>query len=447
MNSKILFSRLTLLALLTLIVFPMNSMLPVSCSSIFKQINNYKVPVSIATAIGLGTISYYWYKNERIAFYKAALEKHIKESKEIQNNKEGTLYPTHHGVTSVCMDPSFSYLICGLNNGVLQLRNAQTLEIYQEINAPDNENVNEGKYSIRSISFHPFALEFSAAYDGKQNNRTGFIGIYSINADHTITRKRILYGHENLVTGVTYSSDGLLLASASDDHTVRLWDTATWNTEAILEGHINDGLCVSFNADNTLLASGAYQEIKLWDVTTKKCIKTFQDTIGYNIDTGATNIFIATFHPTLPHVLAIGDRNSVKLIDIETDTVLKEFTVTESFDYLPSQIVFDKEGKKIAIRYEEYSYTDSKTYLAWFDMETAQSLGYVKVLDNSGIWGTLLFDQNSEFIITGFSIQDKNYNAFIEHPISFTIFEKIGVRTVMDSHGRLGKFKVHTSAH
>ena len=42
-----------------------------------------------------------------------------------------------------------------------------------------------------------------------------------------------------------------------------------------MQGHTNRVQSVAFNHDNTILASGSYDEkIKLWDVKTGKCIET-----------------------------------------------------------------------------------------------------------------------------------------------------------------------------
>src|SRR5439155_17995545 len=49
--------------------------------------------------------------------------------------------------------------------------------------------------------------------------------------------RAVLGGNGLAYPSVTFSRDGRRLASRSDDHTVRLWDTATLQEIAVLLGH------------------------------------------------------------------------------------------------------------------------------------------------------------------------------------------------------------------
>ena len=86
-------------------------------------------------------------------------------------------------------------------------------------------------------------------------------------------------GHTARVAGIAYSPDGRLLASGSEDGTVKLWDTATGLCIATLDGHCRGVWCIAFSPDGKLVASGNDDgTVRLWNAATAKCVTTLGET-------------------------------------------------------------------------------------------------------------------------------------------------------------------------
>ncbi|WP_405769051.1 helix-turn-helix domain-containing protein [Streptomyces sp. NBC_01538] len=80
-----------------------------------------------------------------------------------------------------------------------------------------------------------------------------------------------LSGHRGAVNSVVFGPGRRLLASASSDGTVRLWDVATRRAAGTLVGHRGPVRCVAFSPDGRTLASASTDEtIRLWSVSGRR---------------------------------------------------------------------------------------------------------------------------------------------------------------------------------
>ncbi|MFB2767930.1 AAA-like domain-containing protein [Pelatocladus sp. BLCC-F211] len=153
-----------------------------------------------------------------------------------------------------------------------------------------------------------------------------------------IKEQNQLQGHSDVVSSVIFSPDGKTLVSASDDHTVKLWNLQGKEL-ATLKGHSDSVYSVAFSPDGKILASASNDAtVKLWNLQGKELA-----TLKGHSD----RVYSVAFSPDGKTLASASRDTTVKLWNLQQHKVTATFKVQSNAVAVYS-VAFSPDGKTIA---------------------------------------------------------------------------------------------------
>lgn len=161
-------------------------------------------------------------------------------------------------------------------------------------------------------------------------------------ADPT-TAPRTLIGHEGAINAMTFSPDGRWLATASDDDTAWLWSMGDSTIALhILQGHKMLLTAIAFSPDGHWLATGSVDKtVRLWDLTEPAAAKS-------HILTGHGNwVTSIAFSPDGRWLATASRDNTTQLWDMTGPAAVKSHSLTGHGSWVTA-VAFSPDGRWLA---------------------------------------------------------------------------------------------------
>ncbi len=205
--------------------------------------------------------------------------------------------------------------------------------------------------SILSLAFSPDNNLLASA------SKDATVRIWDLNTNKQIGK---LKGHRKDVLSVAFSPNGKIIATASEDSTIIFWDAATFKSMgSSLKAHNFQVWSLAFSPNGKYLASGSYDtNIIIWNVETMAELGRFTQ--------HKKTVYSLAFSPDSKKLVSGSFDKTLRLWDIENLQPIGE--PMRKHSKVVNSVAFSPDGKIIA------SASDDKTIILW-DAETRQPIG------------------------------------------------------------------------
>merc|ERR1712002_296525 len=171
---------------------------------------------------------------------------------DIETGQQSTTYTGHTGdVMSLSLSPDMRTFVSGACDASAKLWDIRDGMCKQTF--PGHES------DINAVTFFPQGTAFCTGSDDAT------VKLYDIRADQELAQ----YSHDNIICGVTsvaFSKSGRLLMAGYDDFNVNVWDTLRVERAGVLAGHDNRVSCLGVTEDGMAVCTGSCDSfLKIWN--------------------------------------------------------------------------------------------------------------------------------------------------------------------------------------
>ncbi len=221
------------------------------------------------------------------------------------------------------------------------------------------------------LAFSPDGKTIATASSSKDNPKNNTVKLWNLNGQELKTSK----DHKEEVTSLSFSSDGQMIAFASEDKPVKLWNLNGEKVETLGETASN----ISFSPNRPILVLGGHDgTLKLWNFNNNKELK--------NLGKHERRVTSVSFSPDGQMIASASEEdNTFKLWNIDG----KDPKTLRGHDNWVTSVSFSPDGQIIAS-------ADDNTVKLW--SRDGKELATLKGLDSRSRIRSVSFSQNGTMI-------------------------------------------------